>query len=481
LTSSSNSHGPSLTPPSSTHGQSTISAAKWRWTIVAAVSLAALVGGSLIIGDYLWYGVSGRTTAFFVYLGWMSLILGAAAGIAGLAVRIFFPGYDSRLNTRRRVNNSPEDDFLEIQRTGATFQPLTVYYSLFMVAAAVGAMFVAQNISKGALFAFKVVQLEAMSRSSDAEELQSLFAEIEELQQPEEVVRFVQKLQFYYEDDREAVREAAYVATEVMAHRMNLSVYLLVQEGQLLESRWEPSLLTWMNDEMAPLLRDLAERGVTPQPAIVAALARIARGADFPFFLQLVEDPKVVDATFAQAAIGLGNLARFEAARPLIVAIPKRSGPAQTRIFWALERIANALQKDIAQEDQDEEVWEVVESLLALLGEVDDAGRCGLVMVIKSFQHAQAISPLLEFFDTEGASITCPRVELTEPVGPPRAYIKEDRLRWLLLNVLAEIGAGNGQLRSWLGQALTRSYDEQVMRGLRQLYGQLSREPDNSF
>jgi hypothetical protein len=469
-----------LTPPSSTQGQSS-GRAKLRWTIVAAVSLAALVGSSLIIGDYLWYKVAGRTSAFFVYLGWMSLILAAAAGIAGLAVRIFFPGYDSRLSVGRPVRRSPEDDFLDIQRTGAMFQPLTVYYSLFMVAAAVGAMFVAQNISKGALFAFKIVQLEAMSRSGDANELLSLFAEIEELQQPEEVVRFVQKLPLYYEDDRESVREAAFATSEVMAHRMNLSIYVLLQEGQLLESRWEPSLLTWMHDEMAPLLRQLAERGVTPQPAIVAALARIARGEDFPYFLQLIEDPKVVDATFAQAAIGLGNLARFEAAMPLVIAIPKRNGPAQTRIFWALERIANSLQKDIAQEDQDEQVWALVEKLLALLEEVDDGGRCGAVMVIKSFQHSHSTEPLLKFFDSEKANITCPRVELTEPVGPPRVYIKEDRLRWLLLNVFAEIGAGNGQLRGWLGQALTRSYDEQVMRGIRQLHGQLSREPDNSF
>jgi len=448
---------------------------------VAAVSLGILVGGSLIVGDYLWYKVSGRSVAFFVYLGWMSLILAAAAGIAGLAVRIFIPSYDSRLNSRRPSRTSPEDDFLEIQRTGAMFQPLTVYYSLFMVAAAVGAMFVAQNVSKGALFAFKVVQLEAMSRSSDAEELKNLFAEVQELQQPEEVVRFVQKLPHYYEDDREAVREAAFATTEVMAHRMNLSIYVLLQEGQLLESRWEPSLLTWMHEEMAPVLRHLVVRGVTPQPAIVAALARLARTKDLSFFLDLVAEQTLPDATFAQAAIGLGNLAQFEAAGPLIAAIPLRNGPAQARIFWALERIANGLQKDISQEDQEEQVWALVEELLAQLDGLDDGGRCGVVMVIKAFQHSSVTGPLLKFFDSEEAAITCPRVELTEPVGPPQVYIKEDRLRWLLLNVFAEIGSGNGQLRGWLGQALTKSYDEQVMRGLRQLHGQLSREPDSGF
>lgn len=443
--------------------------------------MAGLVGSSVVIGDFLWYQVSGRSAAFFAYLGWMALILAAAAGIAGLAVRIFFPGYGTPVYTRGSTRNSPEDDFLEIQRTGATFQPLTVYYSLFMVAASIGAMFLAQNLSKGALFEFKVVQLEAMSRSADPEQLKQLFAEVRELQQPEEVVRFVQKLPLFYEDERESVREAAFATTEVMAHRMNLSVYLLQLEGQLLGSRWEPVLLTWMHEEMAPVLRQLAERGVTPQPAIVAALARIARGADFPFFLSLVEAPTVADVTFAQAAIGLGNLARFEAAASLIAAIPDRKGPAQARIFWALERIANALQKDIGQEDQDEQVWAVVEQLLALLDVLDGAGRCGCVMVIKAFQHSHATGPLLDFFDSERAAITCPRIELTEPVGPPQAYIKEDRLRWLLLNVLAEIGSGNGQLKGWLGQALTETYDERVMQGLRQLHGQLSREPDNTF
>ena len=470
-----------MTAPSRKGQKSHGKSHKLRWAAVAVLSFGLLLGSSAVAGDYLWYKVAGCVVAFFVYLGWMALLLAAAAGIAGLAVRIFFPGYDSRLAPSRPSRSSPEDDFLEIQRTGATFQPLMVYYSLFMVAATVGSMLVAQNISKGALFAFKVVQLEAMSRSADPEELKSLFHEVRELQQPDEVVRFVQKLPLYYEDRRESVREAAYATTEVMAYRMNLSVHLLLQEGQLLDSRWEPSLLTWMHEEMAPVLRHLAERGVTPRPAIVAALARLSRAEDSEFFMRIAEDLTVDDATFAQAAIGLGNLASFEAAAPLIAAIPERKGPAQARIFWALERIANNLQKDIAEEDQDEQVWALVDKLLALLDRLDDAGLCGTAMVVKAFQHSHATGPLLKFFDSERAAITCPRVELSEPVGPPQAYIKEDRLRWVLLNVLAEIGSGNGQLRGWLGQALTQTYDEQVMRGLRQLHGQLSREPDNSF
>ncbi len=481
MTSSSNRRGSSLTSPRSKGRQPTHNSSKLRWAVVAVVCFGLLIGSSAIVGDYLWYKAAGRVVAFFVYLGWMALILAAAAGIAGLAVRIFFPGYDSRLAPRRPSRSSPEEDFLEIQRTGAAFQPLMVYYSLFMVAATVGAMLVAQNISKGALFAFKVVQLEAMSRSADPEELKSLFVEVRELQQPDEVVRFVQKLPLFYEDRRETVREAAYATTEVMAYRMNLSVHLLVREGQLLDSRWEPSLLTWMHEEVAPVLRHLAEQGVSPRPAIVAALARLARGADNDFFLRIVQDPTVDDVTFAQAAIGLGNLARFESAAPLIAAILDRKGPAQARIFWALERIASALQKDIAEEDQDEQVWSMVEQLLALLDRLDDGGLCGTVMAVKAFQHSHATGPLLKLFDSERAAITCPRIELTEPVGPPQVYVKEDRLRWLLLNVLAEVGAGNGQLHRWLGQALTRPYDEQVMRGLRQLHGQLSREPDNGF
>jgi hypothetical protein len=453
----------------------------WRRTVLAAVALGALVISSLVIGDYLWFQVVGRTTAFFVYLAWMAIILLAAAGIGSLSVRTFFPGYDDRLAAGRKKGGTASDDFLEIQRTGAAFQPLTVYFSMLTVVAAVGAMFIAQNLSGGALFAFKVVQLEAMSRSTDAEELKTFLGEIRDLQQPDEVIRFVEKLPFYYQAKEESVREAAFRTTEVMAHRMNLSVYLLEQDGQLLSARWEPGLLTWMHDDVGPRLRQLAEQGVSPMPALVAALARLARTEDAAFFLRIVEDPEVADATFAQAAIGLGNLALIESAPALIAAMPRRHGPARGRIFWALERIGNALQEDISNEDQEAEIWAQVEALLSLLDGLDEEGLCGTIMAIKAFQHSGATDGLIALFESPRADFVCPRLELTEPVGPPQVYIKEERLRWLLLNVLAEIGAGNGRLKSWVGQALNESYDERVMRGLRQLHGQLSSHQEETF
>ncbi len=453
-----------------------------RWSILAIVSLLLLVGASWAAGDYLWYRAAGRVPAFFVYTAWMALILLAAAGLTSLAVRLLFPDYDERLRDRAPGKRQPEDDFLEIERTGARFQPLAIYYSLIMVGMAVGAMFMAQNLSRGALFDFKVIQLEAMSRSADTAELQTFFAEVRELQQPHEVIRFVEKLPLYFEAEAEAVRAAAFETTEVMAHRMNLSVYLLNQEGSLLGDRWEPELLLWMHSEVAPRLRRLYVQGVTPQPAIVAALARIASPADFDFFVARVKDPACPDATFAEAAVGLGNLARFEGAEPLVAAIAGRSGIARARIFWALERIGNGLQADDgADEEMDGRVLALVRRLVTLFPSLDDAGLCGAVQAIRAFQHSGITDDLIALFDSDRGALVCPRVELQEPVGPPQAYIKEDRLRWLLLNVLADVGAGNRRLYGWAQEALTRSYDEQIMRGLRQLHGQLAGTLEERF
>lgn len=441
-----------------------------RWA-TALICLAALAGASRFIGDYLWESATGRTTAFFVYLAWMALILGAAAGVAGLMVRLLFPRYEAAPPARRASRE--EDLSLAIDRAGAVFQPTMIYYSFLFVVAAVGAMFMAQWLSGNALFQFKTVQLEAMSRSDDPEEVKQLFEEIREMRNQDEIEHFVRKLPDFFEHTSEDVRGEAFQTMAAMAHRMNLSVYLLNREGRLLGDRWEPALVTWMHTDVTPHLKELYRKGITPKPGIVQALAWIANMEDLDFFLELAGNPATPDVVFAEAAAGLGNLGRFEGAEVLARAIPKRKGVALTRLFWALQHIGATIDSDQADEGLDQTILVVLLEVVKQFPALDDASLCAAVQALWKFQHASLTVNLIELFESDRGGMTCPRVDVQDPNGPPVIFVPAEELRWVLLNVLADIGFANAELSAFANRSIARDYGYQVNRGVQQLYGQL--------
>jgi hypothetical protein len=457
---------PTPKPPSSGSPPGSI----YRW-VAAAICLAALAGGSHFVGAYLWESATGRATAFFVYLVWMALILGTAALFAGLMLRLFFPSHTAARPARRA---SREDDLtLAVGRAGAMFQPTMVYYSFLVVAAAVGAMFLAQWLSGGALFQFKIVQLEAMSRSDDPEEVKQLFEEIAEMRNQDEIEHFVKKLPDYFEHDREDVRGAAYQIMAAMAHRMNLSVYLLNREGRLLGDRWEPVLVAWMYAEATPRLKELYRKGTTPKLGIVRALAWIANMDDLNFFIEVAGDPATPDVVFTEAAAGLGNLGRFEGAGVLAEAIPMRKGVALTRLFWALQRIGATVDPDPMDEGLDQAMLDVLLKVVKQFPALDDASLCAAVHALWKFQHASLTVNLIELFESERGGVMCPRVDLKDPNGPAVIFIPAEELRWVLLNVLADIGFGNAELSAFANRSIAKDYGDKVNRGVQQLYGQL--------
>ena len=58
------------------------------WGLTAGAVVLALVAGSLFLRTWLWDSVASRTTAFFIYMGWMALVLAAAAATAAFAMRL---------------------------------------------------------------------------------------------------------------------------------------------------------------------------------------------------------------------------------------------------------------------------------------------------------------------------------------------------------------------------------------------------------
>jgi len=444
-----------------------------KWSVVAGVSIASLVAASWFLGDFLWDTVDSRTVTFFVYLGWMALILGSGAGVAALVVRLVFPAFFTAPTSQRPKEEA--EKFLELKDSASLFQPVMVYYSLFMVALSVAAMFLAQELSRGALFSFKMVQQEAMSRSSDPEVLLSLFGEIGEMKEPDEVDRFVRKLPQFYEHSSEAVREGSFETTAIMAQRMNFSVRLLVQASELLDQRWEPGIVDWLRGEVRSRLRELYHAGVTPRPAIVRALAWVQSPDSADFFSSLVRSADTPDAEFAEAAVGLGNLASLDGAEALAGALGERSGSTRLTLFWALRRIGQSVQPDPTDQEQGERILALLEQVVKRFTVLEDAGLCAAVHAVWTYQHAGATTALTELFESKRGELLCPRVEIQPPFGPPVALVQAEQLRWLILNVLADVGVGNPEFKGWVSRMIsTREFDERTAGGLRQLYGALA-------
>jgi hypothetical protein len=449
-----------------------------RWFVLAMISLLVLAGTSIAMGHYLWHQVAGRTAAFFVYLAWLALLLGSAAVMAGFLLHYFFPGVGAEGGKSvGRDADEADGDLLLAHRSSSLFQSMTIYYSLLFIAVAGFGMVVGQRLSQGALFDFKVIQMVAMSRSSDPAELKRLFIETQELQRPEEVERFTALLPGFFRHTDESVRGQALQTMAVMAHRMNLSVYLLVKEGLLLDNRWEPGIVQYMHSDVAPLLRTCFDERVTPIPAIVHALARIARPDELDFFKSLVENNNSSDPVFVAAAIGLGNLGQLEGASVLVASLPHRRHMARIRALWALERIGMTIEPDPNDDSMEDTVLSFVQGILRATSEFDDASLCASMKAVRAFQHSAITEELIALFESERADLVCPRVEVQEPIGPPQLYVGGERFRWLLLNVLADVGRNNTDLRGWVRHALSGPYHEQVMRGLRQLDGQLNADP----
>jgi len=433
---------------------------------VAVGLLALFCAGSWYLGDYLWFGVESRAVAGMVYLGWLAVLLAFAWVVAGIVVALRYPETDSR-----------ED---EDKPAARIFRRSELYRSALVVGLCVLEMLAAQKLSGGALFEYKAVQLEAMSRSRDPEELLALFSGIENMQKPEEVTRFVQKLPMFFEHRDERVRAASFHTMAVMAHRMNLSVYVLVKEGRLFEDRWEPEVVEWMCSDVAGKLAELYERGVTPAPAIIKALAWIIEPEALSWLMALVENPRTPDAVLVEAATGIGNIGKIEGVAPLVKAIPGHKGETLIRLLRALQRLGQSLEVEGEDETRDAQLLSTLEHVLELVQGFDDAGLCAAVTAVGGFQHAGLTGKLTALFDSDRAAVSCPRLEVKEPAGPPVVFVKEQKLRWLLLNLLADIGAGNRELMSWAARALEKPIaDKEIHTGLMQLYGALTRQMDD--
>ncbi|MBM4353514.1 MAG: hypothetical protein FJ109_06905 [Deltaproteobacteria bacterium] len=437
---------------------------------VALGCFAALSLVSRVLGEFLLDKAAGRGVVFFVYLGWMALILVAGAGAARAAIKASFPDQDG-------MERGEPGERLDVRRLSSVFQPVTVYFSLLAVLFSLAAMFLAQWSSRGALFEFKAVQLEAMARSDDPHQIDQFFSAVEAMGDPQEVQHFVRMIPPFFSYPDESVREAAFNAMAVMGHRMNLSVALLGKDRALIGDRWEPDVVAWMRDEVSLQLAVHWEKGTTPRSAVLRAAAWLFDSALSELFVQVVDDPATTEDVFREAAIGLGNLGTLEGGEALSRQAERY--PGQTRLYtlWALQQIGRSQKPDDADDEYGDRVLAVVRRLASYFPRQDDACLCALVLTVGAFQHVAVTEELIALFESERGILLCPRVEIRLPYGPPVAYVSQQKLRWILLNIFASIAGNNVTLGEWVDAAARRDiYDEEITKGLAQLNAQLQRE-----
>ncbi len=440
--------------------------ASTAWLLVLAC-FAAVSLVSRFLGDYLAEHASGRGEVFLAYLGWMALILVAGAAAAHVAVRARFPELDE---SGRLEGRGPTD----VHQLSRMFQPVTVYFSILAVLFSLAAMFLAQWSSRGTLFEFKSVQLEAMSRSDDPAQIERFFAGVEGLGNPDEVQYFIQKIPPFFSHSDESVRAAAFEAMAVMGHRMNLSVALLKTDRGLIGERWEPDVVDWMRSEVSPQLVELWQKGTTPRSAVVRTAAWMLDTELSPFFIQLVDDPATTEDVFREAAMGLGNLGQLAGGEALARHVERF--PGQTRLFtlWALKEVGRTLTPDDLEEGYEERVLSLVRGLAARIPRQEGAALCALVLALGAFQHSAVTQDLIDLFESERGTTLCPLVELRLPYGPPVVFVSEQKLRWILLNLFASIAGNNVSLEEWVASAVNRpGWDEEIAKGLAQLHAQL--------
>jgi len=439
---------------------------------IALGCFAALSLVSRFLGDFLMNKAAGRGVVFFIYLGWMALILVAGAGAARAAIKASFPDQDAD-----GLRRDEPGERLDVRHLSRVFTPVTVYFSLLAVLFSLAAMFLAQWSSRGALFEFKGVQLEAMARSDDPHQIDQFFVAVEAMGNPEEVQHFVRMIPLFFSHSDESVREGAFDAMAVMGHRMNLSVALLGKDRTLMGDRWEPDVVAWMRNEVSVQLALHWEKGTTPRAAVVRAAAWMFDNELSDLFVQVVSDPATTENVFREAAFGLGNLGAIEGGEALSRQLERYPGKTRLYALWALQQIGRSQKPDDSDDEYADRVLAVVKRLASQIPRQDDASLCAVVLTLGAFQHVAITEDLIALFDSERGVISCPRVEVRLPYGPPVAFVPEQKLRWILLNVFASIAGNNVTLRDWVASAAHRTdFDEEITKGLAQLHAQLKDE-----
>lgn len=444
----------------------------------AALLTLALLSASL--GPYLNDRITSRPAVFGVYLLWMSAILVAAALAAVLSLRIMFPKKVQEAAAQphrlpRKVVTPGDEEFLDDGAAAPSlFQPLNLYFAIFLIAFLMGFVFLANVLSSGTLSNIKRVGFDAMSRSQDPQQVLALFEEMSDMQQASDVVHFTRLLPRFYDDPRPGIREAAFHTTAVMARRITISIAVMNQGGEIVRDRGERELLTWLKDDVAPYLRKAARQPDAPAQEILLALAWIIDERNVPLFRELLKSPRTPQEQAVSAAVGLCNIGTVESAEILVDAVPwQTDGQVRSEIFWGIRHSGENLEPVRVTEGEEARILAIVQRLLATLPPMDPRDKCQAIAALAPFEHSGATGDFIRLFQDPASAVDCPRIEIEPLESSPILFVAQQPLRMVILDNLRRMGAGNEEFLSWLGSLELTTLDPQTAEQVTKLRGTL--------
>ncbi|MBM4370548.1 MAG: hypothetical protein FJ098_02790 [Deltaproteobacteria bacterium] len=433
------------------------------------LALGTLAGYSLWARDFLWLRASSLAGELLVPLGWLALILLAAAlATALLAELLLSPPRTLRARGAEAGEEPPARGV-----TAALFQPRAVLVSLLFLVCATAAFAGARALSfvdaaavavreplpldsltpSGRLSALtdpRELSLVIRSRATDPRERDAFLRKAAALGHPGLLGLAAPRIVALVEDPDPAAAAAACRALAALGDRMNQNVLLL--DARPAGPRWEPELLAWLRGTTGPWLAARRNRPGLAAP-ILEALAWFQAPADAPLLREVLEDPaRGLDERLA-AATGLGLLARTEDLELLSSAARGGAGDRDLdlRVLWALTRQGEASrpEEDLAPAAE-AALAAAVEALSGRLSDPDPAIRCAALTALRAFQDARCTRAALAFFEADTSSGSCPRVEIPRPHGAALPFVTEEEVRFKILNLLASVALDNRELRTWL-------------------------------
>lgn len=421
------------------------------WGLLALVLVGAVCGGSVVLSDVLWNTDASAGTILITYLGWGLAILLTSIAAARAVAYLLFP---SKAGFQTVSQQTDSDD--QLVRKVSVVQASTLIHSVLVVALLFGTTLLANHLSRGALFSTRRVMLEALSRSTSAEDLHSLFAQTREMYLEDDTVYFTKLLPSYFDASDPSVARDAMETAAIMARRMNLALAALNEQRTLLGERWEPKLLAWFRTDLAPQLRLRLAAGKPPMLETVKALVWVADPADLALFERMARFPQSPPEIRELAALGLGNLGVLEGAEGILWLIQQADPEiSPATLYYALGNIAAGLRNDPTDpETLDEQVLAFGLRLMELTKGATPQHLCLLVRTVALLEHQGLTSRLTELFESPASDLECPRVEYVPPTGAPVLLATNQSLRLMLANALADVAVQNDALRTWLPKAL---------------------------
>jgi hypothetical protein len=327
----------------------------------------------------------------------------------------------------------------------------TLLYSACLTALLLGLVFLGNRLSQGAMSNITLIQYEAMARSPDRDQVTQLFHEMLDMQQAHDVNHFTRKLPDFYLDSRPGIAAAALHTTAIMARRMNLSIAIMNQTGEVVRDRGERELLLWLRSQLSPALRTHYDGGGQPRDQILLALAWIIDEDNVPLFSHVLAQRGTPPSESAAAAIGLGNIGTPELLEPLIKALPwQADSEVKTAILWAIHTVGDKLDPESPSGGDPFDPLPLLQTLLAQWPPMGLQEKCQTIQALRSFNHVGLTRALIERFEHPSARVTCGRVEIVPLFGTPVLFVPDRPLGMLILETLAQMGQGNDELWSWL-------------------------------